>query len=62
MIIPYTTVFGMLSSALSEAIKGVVFWVDPIRLEEVVKYAVDFVLSKRLARKAEEGCIWLLGV
>jgi hypothetical protein len=42
--------------------EGVVSWVDPVRLEEVVEFAVDFVLSKRLARKAEEGCIWLLGV
>jgi hypothetical protein len=42
--------------------EGVVSWVDPIRLEEVVEYAVDFVLSERLARKAKEGRIWLLGV
>jgi hypothetical protein len=62
LIVPHTTVFGVLSGALSEAMEGVVSWVDPIRLEEVVEYAVDFVLSKRLAGKAKEGCIWLLGV
>jgi hypothetical protein len=62
LIIPHTTVFGVLSGALSEAMEGVVSWVDPIRLKEVVEYAVDFVLSKRLSGKAEEGCIWLLGV
>ena len=57
MIILYTTVFSVLSGALSKAIEGVVSWVDPICLKEVVEYAVDFVLSKRLFRKAKEGCI-----
>ena len=51
----YTAVFGVLRSALSEAIEGVVYKVDPVRLEEVVKLMVNLVLSKRLARKAEEG-------
>jgi hypothetical protein len=55
LVIPHTAVFSVLSIALSKAMEGVVCWVDPVRLEEVVKLTVDLVLSKRLARKAEEG-------
>ena len=55
LVIPYTAVFGVLRSALSEAMEGVVCKVDPVRLEEVVKLTVNLVLSKRLAGKAEEG-------
>ena len=56
LVIPHTAVFGVLSGALSEAVKGVVSWIDPIQL------AVDSVLSERLAGKAKKGGDWLLGV
>ena len=62
LVIPHTAVFGVLRSALSEAMEGVVYKVDPVRLEEVVKLTVNLVLSKRLAGKAEEGGVWLLRV
>ena len=62
LVILYTAVFGVLRSALSEAMEGVVYKVDPVRLEEVVKLTVNLVLSKRLAGKAEEGGVWLLRV
>jgi hypothetical protein len=39
----------MLSSALSEAMEGVLSWIDPIGSEEVIKLAVDPVFCKRLA-------------
>ena len=62
LVILYTAVFGMLGNALSKAMEGVVYRVDPVRLEEVVKLTVNLVLSKRLAGKAEEGGVWLLRV
>ena len=54
LVISYTAVFGVLSSTLSEAVEGIVSWIDPIRSEEVVKPAVDPVFCKRLAGEAEE--------
>ena len=62
LVILYTAVFGVLRSALSKAMEGVVYKVDPVRLEEVVKLIVNLVLSKRLARKAKEEGVWLLRV
>ena len=62
LVISHTAVFGVLSGALSEAIEGIVSWVNPVRSEEAVEPTVDLGLSERLTGKAEKGGVWLLGV